>query len=121
MKSDRLISKYELKSLRNFKMNKYATMIEIKALLQKFTNSTLNEDEKIYLNTPSKKVIFTATKIISLQLAKNHITYTEYDISSKERMKIISRETLGFSTSLGFVVKFHFKKVHAETELKIAQ
>lgn len=96
------------------------SMTEIKALFQKFTNSTLNDEEKIYLNTADKKVIFTASKIITLQLSKNHIAYTEYDISSKEKMKIVARETLGFSTSLGFLVKFHFAKVHAETIIKTA-
>ncbi len=94
------------------------SMVEIKKLFQKFTNSTLNEDEKIYLNTADKKVIFTASKIITLQLSKNHVVYTEYDIADKEKMKIACRETLGFSTSLGFLVKFHFAKVHAETKIK---
>ncbi len=46
------------------------SMTEIKALFQKFTNSTLNDEEKIYLNTTDKKVIFTASKIITLQISK---------------------------------------------------
>ncbi|AFI97451.1 hypothetical protein ABTC85_15765 [Acinetobacter baumannii] len=97
------------------------SMTEIKALFQKFTNSTLNDEEKIYLNTTDKKVIFTASKIITLQISKNRIAYTEYDISNKEKMRIVAKETLSFSTSLSFLVKFHFAKVHAETIIQAAQ